>query len=258
MKLTFLGVGDSASLDNSNSNLLVESGDIKLVIDCGRSAFASVDEYGSSLSEITHILLTHIHNNSTGGLEEGAFMTKFVFKYKISLLGTSTLLDRLWQCSLRGGLEYIEEVPGDLRRHSLEDYYQISPLAANQWQALSPNFRVCLHSTPHIQGVESYGVEIEETLDGVQRRVFFSGNTKLSLSHLEKKASQCSLIFHDCQLRDLNKDQVEKHASYQQLSTLAPESKEKMWLYRYEDGPHPDAQKDGFAGFAKHLQSFTL
>jgi len=46
MKITFLGVGSAFSKKNASSNLLVESGDIRLLVDCGHSAPASIAEYG--------------------------------------------------------------------------------------------------------------------------------------------------------------------------------------------------------------------
>jgi len=84
MKITFLGVGSAFSKKNASSNLLVESGDIRLLVDCGHSAPASIaeygEEYGFGLRDITHIFITHLHADHIGGLEEVAFMRRLVYK----------------------------------------------------------------------------------------------------------------------------------------------------------------------------------
>ncbi len=260
MKITFLGVGTAFSLKNANSNLLVESGNTKLCIDCGRSAFPSIEKYGFSLKDTTHILLSAIYSDKTGGLEEVAFMTKFVFKFKVALLGTPTLLDRLWHFTLKGGLEYIEEFPGDLTPHRLEDYYNVLEVTPQQWHTIDEEslLKVYLHPTQHIKGVETYAIEVREGLDDTNKRFLFSGNTKYDLDFIEQRAKECSYIFHDCQLNKEAYKQPGQHASYQQLVQMPPEIKKKVWLYHYEDEPLPNAQEDGFAGFAKDLQSFTL
>jgi hypothetical protein len=42
------------------------------------------------------------------------------------------------------------------------------------------------------------------------------------------------------------------------LSALSAEIKRKMWLYHYQPGPLPDAEKDGFRGFVKRGQTFDF
>ena len=42
------------------------------------------------------------------------------------------------------------------------------------------------------------------------------------------------------------------------LATLAPEIKNKMWLYHYNPGPLPNAEKDGFLGFVKKSSLFEF
>lgn len=256
MKTTFLGVGNAYSQKNANSVLLIENDDIKLCIDCGRSTFPSVEEYGLSLKDITHILITHLHNESVGGLEEAAFMTKFVFKFKIKLLATPSMLEHLWNCTLKGGLEYIEELPGDLRPHILADYFDVIELQPDQWNEISPELRLFLHPTDHVKGMESYGVEVETN---GKKRFLFSGDTKFSSQWLTNGAAHWSHVFHDCQLADEGENNVlGHHASYNQLLKLQPDIRQKMWLYHYGDEALPDCKKDGFAGFVQHLQSFVF
>ena len=260
MKVTFLGVGSALSRKNANSNILVESGDIKLCIDCGRSAFAAVEQYGLSLKDITHVLVTHLHADKISGLEEIAFMTKFVFKRKVKLLSTPAMLDRLWHCSLKGGLEYIEETPGDLNAHVLNNYYDGVEMKSEQWVSVDDSpLALYLHPTNHIQGMESYGVEVREGQGNNKKQFFFSGGTTFDPELVNHKIGQASHIFHDCQISDHGEqNELQWHATYKQLCGLPSDVKKKIWLYHYEDAPLPNAKEDGFAGFAQHLQSFLF
>ncbi|MBF0277830.1 MAG: MBL fold metallo-hydrolase [SAR324 cluster bacterium] len=260
MKVTFLGVGSTLSRINANSNILVECGGIKMCIDCGRSAFASAEQTGLSLKDITHVLITHLHADKISGLEEIAFMTKFVFKKRVKLLSTQTMLDRLWHCSLKGGLEYIEESPGDLKAHVLNNYYDVIEVKSERWESIADStLEFYLHPTNHIQGMESYGVEVKEGQGDQKKQFFFSGGSKFDPELLKRNARHSSHIFHDCQIADHgDQHNLQWHATYSQLRELPSDLKKKIWLYHYEDSDLPNAQEDGFAGFAQHLQSFEF
>jgi ribonuclease BN (tRNA processing enzyme) len=261
MKVTFLGVGAGFSRKHGNSNLLIESGAIKLLIDCSLSCPRSLEKYGLSLKDITHIFITHLHADHISGLEEVALMTRLVYKHKPMLLSTNSLLDRLWNYSLCGGLEYIEQTPGDETPQELHGFFALNPVTAREWFTLGEDseLRLYLHPTNHVKGMESYGIEIEETLGGREKRFLFSGDTKFD-EHLIRHGFQaCTYIFHDCQLFDSGvSNERGVHASYQQLLDLPPEIRRQIWLYHYGDSVLPDARQDGFAGFVTRLQVFTL
>ncbi len=261
MKLTFLGVGSAFAKNNANSNLLVESGDLTMAIDCGRSAPPALEEYGLSIKHLTHILITHLHADHIGGMEEVAFMTKLVYQFRVKVVSTVSLLDRLWNCSLRGGLEFIEESPNDTTPRTLEDYFEPIAIPAQQWIVVNetPLTKLYLHPTNHVRGMESYGVEMEVAEGGKNRRFLFSGDTKFDLDLIQHGIDSCGYVFHDCQLFDSGENnKMGVHASYGQLMELPPEIRKSLWLYHYSDDPLPNAKADGFAGFLQHLQSFTL
>lgn len=262
MKVTFIGVGSAFSRLNPNSNILIEHGTIKLLIDCGRLCPAALDKYGLSFKDITHIFLTHLHSDHIGGMEEVAFMTRLVYKRKVTLLSTDSLLRRLWKNSLSGGLEFIEETPRNLAPQRLDNFFTVQPVPAREWWTLedAPDLRFYLHPTNHVKGMESYGVEVEELPDGQEKRFLFSGDTKFTPDFITNAAQTCSLIFHDCQLFNSGENNtLGVHTSYDQLLQLPPDVRRKIWLYHYGDTrPLPDAQHDGFAGFVNTLQSLTF
>ena len=120
MKVTFLGAGSAFSKRNGNSNILVESGNTRLLIDFSLLCSQSLVTYGFSLQDITHLFITHLHADHISGLEEMAFMTRLVYRSKPILLSTASLSNQLWSGSLRGGLEFIEEHPGEVTSQRLD------------------------------------------------------------------------------------------------------------------------------------------
>ena len=261
MKITFLGVGSAFSRKYANSNILLESGPVKLLIDCSHSAPRALERLGLSLKDITHVFITHLHADHIGGLEEYAFQAKLFYNKKPILLSTKTLLHRLWHASLRGGLEFFEETPGQSQALSMEDYFEPTPVPAQAWFSIgtNPGIRVFPHPTNHVKGMECYGLEIEELPGGRKNRFFFSGDTKFDAEFIKRGVASSSLVFHDCQLYDLGRQNEQGvHASYRQLQILPDDVRRRIWLYHYEDTPLPNAKKDGFAGFISELQSFEV
>lgn len=261
VKVTFLGVGSAFSNMNGSSNILIEHDDIRLLIDCSFTCPGSLKKFGLSLREVTHILVTHLHSDHISGLEQMAFMTKLVYKKAPVLLTTGSLLDRLWNHSLRGGLEFIEEIPGDSKARGLSDFFVPKAVSPGKWFSPGgkPGLRLRIHPTDHVNGVESYGLVVEEEPGGREKRFLFSGDARFDKEAIMEGVRSCSLVFHDCQLFDFGENNCcGVHTSYNQLKSLPAPARRRIWLYHFGDSPLPDAVGDGFAGFASVHQSFSF
>ncbi len=69
MRLIFLGTGSAFTLENYQSNMLVESPEGLLLIDCGGDARHSLARQGWTALDITDIYISHLHADHIGGLE---------------------------------------------------------------------------------------------------------------------------------------------------------------------------------------------
>ena len=57
-----------AKLGQDNTHLFVESGDKKILVDCGDNPMAKLSSIGVSITEVTDLILTHFHADHVGSL----------------------------------------------------------------------------------------------------------------------------------------------------------------------------------------------
>jgi ribonuclease BN (tRNA processing enzyme) len=255
MKITFLGVGSQFSTpDYYHSNMLLTAGSGKtMLIDCGGDVRFSLGESGVAVRDIDAIYVSHLHSDHIGGLEWIAlsrFFDRGVQSPKLFV--EEDLMHELWNHSLKGGLGCIEG-----KRMDISDYFDCRPVAeggAFVWEDL----RFSLVKMPHIMCEEknhySYGLLIDET-DSGGARIFISADTEFHPELLLKLALGVDMVFHDCETSPMR---TGVHAHYEDLRTLPPGVREKMWLYHYQPSSRYDPVADGFRGFVKKGQEFDF
>ncbi|RKP55628.1 MBL fold metallo-hydrolase [Cohnella endophytica] len=214
-----LGTGSAFAKAFNNNNALLKANGRNLLVDCGITAPKALHELGYNFGEIDAVLLTHIHADHIGGMEEFAFQSKFVFGRKPILYIADTLIDTLWEHSLRGGLQ---QDPAD----TLSDYFDVRPLAADTTHELLPGLSVELMLTPHIPNKPSYSLLFNDTFFYSADMVF---DPDLLHSLVHDRGVQA--LFHDCQLHPPGV----VHASLPQLLTLPLPIQERTFLMHYGD-----------------------
>lgn len=219
MKLRMLGTGNAFAKAYYNNNALLESGGRTLMLDCGTTAPRALYELGIGFDTIDAILVSHIHADHIGGLEEFAFQCKFVYRRKPILYISSQLVEPLWEHSLRGGLE-------QEGFQSLDDYFEVRPLEVGVPADLLPGLKVELVLTSHIPGKTSYSILLNDYF-------FYTADMVFDRELLERMVSErgVSVIFHDCQLHPPGF----VHADLPKLLTLPEELQKMIYLMHYGD-----------------------
>ena len=128
--LYFIGVGSAFATKHNQTNLLIMKGDDHVMVDFGRTgpeAFQSTT--GLSPHDIQVLLPTHSHGDHIGGIEQLAQMNKYVGipfmnKSKLKMVINTEYQRILWENSLRGGLEYNEEL-AEGKVMTFTDYFDI-------------------------------------------------------------------------------------------------------------------------------------
>jgi hypothetical protein len=232
-QVTFVGTGTAFSRRYGHTNALVEKGDVRLMIDFGFTSPPRINNLGLSLKEITHVLISHIHADHVGGLEELAFLSRFVFRCRPTLLLPGKLSRDLWRSSLRGGLELSAGPDGSRLRCTLDSYFDCRELD-DDWTQVG-ELMIKAFAVDHVPGKESYGFIVREIANGKQ--AIFSCDCRRRVTQLEYEPVPDDFargpIFHDCQLFDDSPSGV--HIPFPQLLAYPKSVRDRLVLVHYND-----------------------
>lgn len=253
MKLIFLGTGSAFTVGNGNyhSNMLLEKdGRHRMLIDCGSDARFSLYELGLTYRDINAVYISHLHSDHVGGLEWLGFTTKFdAHCAKPLLFINEKLAPVLWNKVLAGGLSSLQGVIAEL-----STYFEAKPIKENAsftWEEIDFTTVKTTHIMSGFAVLPSYGLLF--TANGFT--VLITTDTQFYQCYLMNFYQMADVIFHDCETA-VNRSGV--HAHYDELMTLDPAIRQKIWLYHYNPGDLPGAKKDGFRGFVTKGQCFDF
>jgi ribonuclease BN (tRNA processing enzyme) len=243
LHIQMLGTGHAFAKKFFNTNALLYTNDFTLLIDCGFTATLSLHQIGRSIQEIDGILITHLHADHIGGLEEIAFQMKYIHHKKIKLYVPEALVGPLWNHSLQGGLENpLENIT------KLDDYFQVLSIKESQKVMLSEDLCIELLSSMHVPGKPSYSLFANDIL-------FYSGDTVFNPNTIyHAYDSGCRYIFHDCQLEPPGTI----HATLDELLTLPEDIQRHLYLMHYGDQMPQFIGKTGSMQFVTQHKVFQL
>jgi len=253
MKLTFLGTGSAFTVgaDNFQSNMVLENDQGKrLLIDCGSDVRWSLHAVGLSYKDIDAVYISHLHADHTGGLEWLAF-TRYFDKTctKPTLYISENQAHTLWNKVLAGGLSSVEGKISDL-----STYFHVKTIPENSyftWSGVEFKIVQTMHVVSGFTIVPCFGLLFTVN----DKSIFITTDTQFAPHQLLDFYAMADIIFHDC---ETTKFKSRVHAHYEELISLDPSLKKKIWLYHYNPGPLPDAVNDGFQGFVKKGQVFQF
>ncbi len=253
MKLQFLGSGSAFTVgaNNYQSNmLLINDDEEKLLIDCGSDARFSLYECGYTYKDIQNVYISHLHADHVGGLEWLAF-TRYFDKNcdKPNIYLDKGIVDDLWNKVLAGGLSSLEDIDANLSTYF--NVKEISDIHAFKWAGKEIKLVQTFHFMSNAALCPSFGLMFKTN----NLTVFISTDTKFDKDHFSEYYQKADIIFHDCETTPIKSG---IHTTYDELKTLDPAIKSKMWLYHYNPGPLPNAIKDGFRGFIQKGQIFDF
>jgi ribonuclease BN (tRNA processing enzyme) len=257
VKLTFLGSGSAFTTGDGNwqSNMLIESErGRRLLFDCGTDARLSLAEAGLGARDIDAVYVSHLHSDHVGGLEWLGFSTFFDPSAQRPILFIEqSRVTTLWANILSGSM-----ARNGLSK--LDDYFDVRLLAGDGfflWEEQRFSLTPMLHCMDGSIPLISFGLRFETS----RARQLITSDTLFEPQRHGEFYSWAEILFHDCETsyqQDGRPLRSGIHAHYEDLKTLSPELRRRMWLYHYQPGPKPDAKADGFRGFVAKGQTFDL
>ncbi|GGN96167.1 MBL fold metallo-hydrolase [Saccharibacillus kuerlensis] len=219
MNLQMIGTGSAFAKKYFNNNALIEQDGFKLLIDCGITAPMALYQLDIGMEELDAVLVTHMHGDHVGGLEEYGFQMKFKHGRRPVLYLADTLAAPLWNNTLSGGMtqEGIEK---------LEDAFDVRTLHTGDVQEIAPNLCVELVHTQHIEGKNSYSLILN-------RDVFYSADMTFDRELLMTLVRDRGVrrIFHEVQLEGPGA----VHTTLDELLSLPEDIQEMTQLMHYAD-----------------------
>lgn len=223
LQIQMLGTGSAFSKKYYNTSALIRSTDANILIDCGATTPKSLYEIGIELDQIDGILISHIHADHIGGLEEVAFRLFYNYNRKrVKLYLTEALAQLLWENSLKGGLYNPEE-----GFNQLQDYFELVFLEENVPFEISPELTIEIIPTLHIAQKLNYSIFINH-------RTFYSADMQFNKELLINEVvhtRNCHTILHDCQLSGPGY----VHTTLEELLTLPENIQKLVYLMHYDD-----------------------
>ncbi|MEB3102959.1 MBL fold metallo-hydrolase [Ferviditalea candida] len=244
IQLQMAGTGSAFSKKYYNNNALIRISDFILMIDFGITAPLALHHMGVSLGSLDAVLVTHLHADHIGGLEELAFQMLYIHKKKVKLFIPTVMAGPLWENSLKAGMESPDE-----GLYGLEDFFDVIPLEENEIYPIHDGLSVEIFPTSHVSGKPNFSLIINGHL-------FYSGDCRFNGELLDRLIRQypCDVILHDCQLEPPGI----VHTSLDQLLTLPPDIQEKIYLMHYGDRMEEYIGKTGSMRFIEQHKIYQF
>lgn len=193
MKLTVLGSGTCVPyVKRGSSGYVVETGESKLMLDCGSGSTWKLAHAGINYLEIDHIFFSHIHPDHTGDLAAFLFATKYSHG---SPYGTG----RKKPLSLWGGKgfpSFFSALKGAYDKWIEPEGLSVEELRAGPKDFA--DFKLTAARSEHIKSSLAYRIEAEG------KSLVYSGDTDYS-EELIKLAWNTDLLLIECALTQVSK-----------------------------------------------------
>jgi len=222
-EVVVLGVGDAFSAVHHPTSFLCLCEGFVLAVDCPDGyrrmlrAASERSRLNIDLSDISAVLLTHVHGDHMNGLEAAAFFRRFVEKRRLALLATRDVRDVIWDERLAGAMRDL----GSDGEQCFDDYFDFQELKWEERNTIGP-FSVELRRTTHQVPTSALRISAGDRMLG------YSADTAFDPELIDWLCN-ANTVIHETNFGPY-------HSDYRELARLPLEQREKMRLAHYPDG----------------------
>lgn len=231
MEILLLGTGEAFAKTLYQTNFLVTPAEgAPFLVDCGHTASRALHRRGIPLRAVSDVVLSHLHGDHVGGLEELGFATYFGGAERPRLWAGAGLLDYLWDHALKAGMgQRLRDDAGAFFDATLPTYFDVRPVGPRESFSLG-SATVTPFRTPHTPGRPCWGFRLDERATG--HSALLTCDSRFHRRNLEEFGAGVDVVFHDCQLVS---SPGHIHATLEELLTLPQPWQEKLVLVHYSD-----------------------
>jgi hydroxyacylglutathione hydrolase len=253
LELFWIGVGSPLAKRNDNTNLLIIQGAVHVLVDFGITGPRALFETtGLEMTDIKVILPTHLHADHVGGIEQMAHAHHYLRQEKQEMIITEDFQDRLWERTLRGGLEFDENVAQNGKFLGFSDYYdairpiQIENRNRRTWRVNVGGLSLELFKTDHVpDSAPGWNSTYFSVGVFIGNRVFVSMDSRFDPQLIMDYSVTAETMFHDVQFTS-----GPLHASLADLRSLNDLVKRRMHFMHYADS-YEEKDITDFAGWTQ-------
>lgn len=215
MKIYVLGTGNALRSEFDNTCFLIDA-DKKYLIDCPRDYYRKFKQFGIDVNDVHDVILTHLHNDHVGNLDDLFMDAHYIQKKKINIYTTKHIFEKLRERAKAGVTDNEPE-----RHYSLEDFATLEELSLERVYN-NGDIKIDIRDNKHDAGIPTIGLKVNKG------GIILGYSSDDDLRENDNFLWDSDIVFHEAAI---NESSI--HTCYKKLENAVNDgkiSKDKLYL----------------------------